>query len=227
MTEEQSGWRWFFSSRWWVVFGVTLVVAPVLGALLIINADLSFLTEPNKPYTFQPLIAGYIRSKNRVYTDALRGAVTWTFQQDIETLPIGQSYNKKDGWIIYHAYFSFNTTGIPKNATVKDAKLLLWGKSLAEFNFTIIVQNWTGKGALSREDFNEVGNATLGNFSTVNWKNDNYNEIALNETAISKGGITGLVLLSTRTQPCYWKELVLVDLNHPVKLSVEYEVENA
>lgn len=109
---------------------------------------------------------------------------------------------KPGGYTVYRSFLKFDTSVIPTDATITDAKLKLYGDgNYSDTDFYIRIQKWTGDTPIDTGDFTAYDgiNYDDGTYNTSNFIKDDYNTINIsNFDIITKGGYTKICLRSSR-----------------------------
>lgn len=149
---------------------------------------------------------GYVRGCNcgvppgeGTYEEAHDNASAYT--QSPLDLYVGQMYADEE-YFVWRSYLSFNTSNIP-NVGITAVTLRLYGEpiggDLSEIDFTIHVRGWISNNSKPvNDDYYAYASDDVGTFNTALYNSDGNNDILLNSSAVTIGGITRLCLLSSR-----------------------------
>jgi hypothetical protein len=149
---------------------------------------------------------GYVKGCNcglplgeGTYEEAHDSAFSYT--QSPLDLYVGQMYANEE-YFVWRSYLSFNTSTIP-NVGIAVVTLRLYGEplggDLSDINFTIEVREWISNSSKPvNDDYYAYASENLGTFNTTDYMSDGNNDISLNSSAVTIGGITRLCLVSSR-----------------------------
>jgi hypothetical protein len=149
---------------------------------------------------------GYVKGCNcglprgtGTYEEAHDNAFSYT--QSPLDLYVGQMYANQE-YFVWRSYLSFNTSSIP-NASIVAVTLRLYGEplggNLSDTDFTIHVREWISNNSKPvNDDYYAYDSEDVGTFNTTLYKSDGNDDISLNSSAVTVGGITRLCLISSR-----------------------------
>jgi hypothetical protein len=149
---------------------------------------------------------GYVKGCNcglplgeGTYEEAHDSAFSYT--QSPLGLYVGQMYANEE-YFVWRSYLSFNTSNIPVGSIVLVILRLYgepFGGDLSDTNFTIHVREWISNNFKPvNDDYHAYASEDLGTFNTADYKSDGNNDMSLNSSAVTTGGITRLCLISSR-----------------------------
>jgi hypothetical protein len=176
------------------------VVAVLLAAILLSLVSASTIYTINDEGN-----DGYVRGCNcglprgeGTYEEAHDNASAYT--QSPLDLYVGQMYADEE-YFVWRSYLSFNTSNIP-NAGITAVTLRLYGEplggDLSDMDFTIHVREWISNNSKPvNDDYHAYAPEDVGTFNTALYNSDGDNDILLNSSAVTIGGITRLCLLSS------------------------------
>jgi len=179
------------------VFTITLLLVSVV--LKPVSAFTTFTIDDGKN-------DGYVKGCNcglppgeGTYEEAHDKAFSYT--QNPLDLYVGQMYANEE-YFVWRSYLSFNTSNIP-NVGITAVTLRLYGEpaggDLSDTNFTIHVREWVSNNSKPvNDDYYAYASEDLGTFNTALYQSDGNNDISLNSSAVTMGGITRLCFISSR-----------------------------
>lgn len=141
---------------------------------------------------------GYLRKTSTTYAGA-RSATATVWQAN--NLRVGQTYNGAN-YFIRRSYLRFDTSTIPDGDTVQSATLRLYLlANYSDTDFTIQVRAFTWGATLAAGDWRATpsGDTLIGSYATSGLPAvNNWIDITIDTTAISKTGTTEFYLISSR-----------------------------
>jgi hypothetical protein len=138
--------------------------------------------------------------------DATTGtALCWPLSVFSEAARIGVGQRYSDPiYTVDRAVLGFDTSNVPAGDTISAAKVCLYGANLGDYSdtdFVIRVQKWTEAPSISTADYDgfDGHNYDDGNFNTVSWATNEYNNIIISDLSIiTKAGYTYVMIRSSR-----------------------------
>lgn len=144
---------------------------------------------------------GYVYGYSSTYSTAHDTA--YGSDDSVDLLYIGQRKQTvpSTAYYVYRGFLKFDTSSIPSNAEITNAKLKLYGSvDASDTDFIIRLQKWTGDTPIDTGDYNQFDGTNYDDgFSTSGFTTSGYNEITIsNYDLITKAGNTRICVRSSR-----------------------------